>query len=101
MMSGTFQIVNFEVSVAILELQFETQYLNDQLLCPIMKHRRGDYPLNMVQADRLSRYVSSFCVRKKFLYYKDRICVPSKYVRDMLQIAHDSKVVDHFEFAKI
>lgn len=99
-MSGILQVGNMELSKAKIDLGFEKFYFEDQLWGPIFKALTGEKIKKTVDRHRASLLLPSFIIKEGLLYYRDRICVPRKCVRELLQLVHDCKVAGHFGFAK-
>ena len=94
------EVTNMQVSIVSLDLGFEAQYASDQLFGPVSQAREGDFPSDEVHKDRIERLLPKFKTVEGLLYYEDKVCVPRSCVRDVLQLAHDSKLGGHFGFAK-
>lgn len=60
----------------------------------------GSFPSVDAHKDRIERLLLKFKTVEGLLYYEDKVCVPRRCVRDVLQLAHDSKLGGHFGFAK-
>ena len=100
MQKDTLDVNNMNVSVVSLNLDCSKQYEEDQLFWPIVKALLGELPENDVHRDRMQSILPLFRKEKGLLFYRNKVCVPRRSVRDILHLAHDAKVSGHFAYAK-
>ena len=91
---------NLEVSRVSLSFNFPENYPNDQLFGPIWQAIHCTFPSNKVSQDRINRILHLFSEKDRLLMYEDKVCVPRKFVRDLLYHAHDSRLGGHFAVGK-
>lgn len=85
-MSAKLELGNAEVSMAIMDLAFGKNYLDDQMFGPIIRHIQGDRSLNIVQFSHITRLIPYFVVKDSILSYKGLVCVPRKFIRHFLHL---------------
>ena len=99
-LSGSFELNNISVSRVALDFNFDKLYDTDQFFKPIFRALHGELPTDSKERDRVCRVKKLFSLNDGLLLYKNKVCVPRSHVRDLLHLAHDSKVSGHFAFAK-
>lgn len=77
-----------------------SQYEADQCFGPIVAAMKGRWPEDPKHRKRLEVMLPSFSQNGWRLLCKGKLCVLSKYRRQILDMAHDSKVAGHFAFSK-
>lgn len=60
----------------------------------------GEFPEERVQRDKITRLLPLFRQQDGILFYQEKVCVPRSLIRDVLHLAHDTKVSGHFAFSK-
>ena len=88
--------------VAASELQIISYLLpKDAFFGPIFLALQGTWPSDNIRKTQLSKTLSKYHLDEKgLLWYESQLCVPRKYVRKLLELAHDAKCGGHFGFAK-
>lgn len=79
---------------------FTHNYGKDAMFGPIYRALSGKMSEKEVEKSRVQRLLPLFELQSENLFYKDKLCVPRSYVKDILEIAHDSCVSGHFAFSK-
>lgn len=75
-------------------------YECDQFFGPFWRALKYTWPLDAVEKERIERMIHIFEIQEGKLHYRKKTCVLRKKVRDILLLAHDSKVAEYMGFAK-
>ena len=76
------------------------RYDKDQFFGSVVAALDGEWPTDPKHRKRLEVMLPSFAKDDWRLLYKGKLCVPSHCRRQVLEMAHDSKVGGHFAFTK-
>eukprot|EP00171_Calliarthron_tuberculosum_P000149 IDg149t1 len=60
----------------------------------------GTRPSDQTHVARLKRLIDVFKLKNGMLYYGNKLCVPRSNIRDLLELAHDCRISEHFGFEK-
>lgn len=94
------EISNLQMISAQFPMGFVQNYEKDTVFGPIHRAMKGIFPDNRTESDRLKRLVPFFRLEDEKLFYSEKLCVPRKNVRDMLELAHDCLVSGHQGYEK-
>lgn len=74
-----------QIKVATVTMDVNLDYTGDHMFEPILLFLRGDFPKNAVQLERVKRRISLFMEREGLLIFEGKVCVPKKYISNILQ----------------
>ena len=74
---------------------------DDQYFAPILAFLSGKLPQSSLIRKKVEGLIDMYDKDPEdLLWYRGKLCIPRKYVKTILQYAHDSKVGGHLGFAK-
>lgn len=97
--SPKFKVKIFEVLRASI-IEFILSYSENQFSERVVKAVNGDWLKKIEKWLQLENIFNLFEKERMKTYYRDSVCVPRKYILSFLQMAHDSRISDSFEFGK-
>ena len=95
-----YSLTSNATSTVSLDIVFRDHYSTDQVFGPILKAFGRERPDDPVQKERISRLLHLFRCADGLLYYNGKLCVPRKFVRDVLGLAHNLTFSGHFAIQK-
>lgn len=83
-----------------LSASFVPNYQTEQLFGPIHRAFWGDPPDNKIQKDVVINLLSDFDIKKFWLTYNEKICVPQANVQKLFELANNNRLANHFSASK-
>eukprot|EP00171_Calliarthron_tuberculosum_P023944 IDg23944t1 len=93
-------ISNIHALKVHLPENFIQNYSSDQTFGPLIDAMNGTRPSDQTHVARLKRLIDVFKLKNGMLYYGNKLCVPRSNIRDLLELAHDCRISEHFGFEK-
>lgn len=94
------EINNTTASAIELCPDFHKKYCQDKLFGPVISGLKGHFPDDKVQKERIHQLIQSFKLEGNKLLFDGMVCVPRCFVKEIMHLAHDSKLSGHFSFTK-
>lgn len=94
------EINHSSLSQVSVLLNLHEKYEEDKLFGTIIRGLSGIFPDDKIQRKRVGHLLPSFRLDNRKLIYDGMICVPRVLVREILHLAHYSRVSGHFSFSK-
>lgn len=98
--AGPARINNIHSCTLELPTNYRQELQADQTFGPIWNALEGHFPDDKIQRERVTRLAQSFSISNERLMYAENVCIPRRLVKEILHLAHDSKVSVHFAFQK-
>lgn len=58
------------------------------------------FPTDTIQCGRIQRLVPLFKIEDGVLSYETKVCVPGRFVSNIMNMANDAQISGHFGFSK-
>lgn len=75
-------------------------YDNDQAFGALFRSFNEEWPNELKEKRRVELLKPLFQKKDNKLMYEERVCVPRKAVRELIELAHEGQLAGHFGFTK-